>query len=350
MTSAPGTTRAATTRAAIIGCGDVAGVHAEALDALGEELNIEFLAVADTDEEAARSFAEKTGTRAYNSMSELLAHEDIDVVHITTPHDAHIDPALEALTAGVHVVLEKPLANELDQAQRLLDHLESQEAGSGRTPKIGVCFQNRYNVSAQQLRRLLDSGELGDIRGAYSSVVWTRTPGYYLSKPWRGQQVRSGGGLLMNQAIHTLDLLQWFLGPVTSLKGTVSTDKYGDTVDVEDSAHALFNHDSGVQSTFYGTLANSRHRNVEIELDCEQALVTLSDGLRVAWADGRVDHYAERTRETGGRSYWGVSHELFIRDFYSRLQDPEPFWIGPAEAMTSLRMAKDIYSSSDNRQ
>lgn len=328
--------------AALVGCGDVATVHAEALEALGSDLGITFVAVVDKDIEIAEAFASHTGVKAYGTLTALFAKEKIDVLHITTPHDQHIDLALEALRHGVHVILEKPLANELHEAQRLIDYLDANPNG----PKIAVCYQNRYNVSSQELRRLLDSGDLGAINGTYASVVWTRTPGYYTQKPWRGQQDRSGGGLLMNQAIHTLDLLQWFLGRATEVKGTVSTDKYANVIDVEDTAHAYIGHESGLHTSFYGTLTNSRHRHVEIELDCENALVELRDGLTVNWNDGKVERFEERTQETEGRSYWGVSHELLIRDFYEQLDTPEPFWIGPHEAMAALNIAKSIYSSS----
>lgn len=352
--------------AAMIGCGDVSTVHAEALDALGSELGINFVAVVDQDIAIAQDFAARTGVRAFSSLKELFDAStpaaasssaeadavvdtvagtvpDIDVLHITTPHDQHIDLAIEALEHGVAVILEKPLAHELDAAQRLINYLDSHPD----SPKIAVCYQNRYNVSSEKLRHLLDSGDLGQVNGAYASVVWTRTPGYYTQKPWRGQQNRSGGGLLMNQAIHTLDLLQWFLGPATEITGRVSTDKYRDVVDVEDTAHAYIGHDSGIHTSFYGTLTNSRHRHVEIELDCENALVELRDGLTVNWSDGRVERFEERTQETEGRSYWGVSHELLIRDFYEHLDDPEPFWIGPHEAMASLNIAKAIYAASE---
>lgn len=325
-------------KAAIVGCGDVSIVYAEAIAALGAEI----VAVADLDHAAALKLAQKTQATAYSSLQELLAQETIDVLHITTPHDQHIDLALMALKAGVHVLVENPLANELDQAQRLLDYLKE----NPQAPKIGVCFQNRYNVSSVELRRPLEEGELGEIRGAYASVVWTRTSDYYSAKPWRGQQIRSGGGLLMNQAIHTLDLLQWFLGPVTKVRGEVSTDKYGEIIDVEDSAHAFFTHESGISSSFYGTLANSRHRSVEIELDWENALVKLKDGLTVTWinrAESQVEHYPERTQNSAGRTYWGVSHELLIRDFYGHLDSAKPFWIGPQEALASPRMAKALY-------
>lgn len=332
------------TNIALAGCGDVATVHFEAIDALADELGLKLVAVADSNADAARDASARTGANAYPDLSTMLAEEDIDVLHVATPHDEHIDLVLEALAAGVHVIVEKPLANELEHARRLLDYL----AENPDAPKVGVCYQNRYNASSRELRRLLDSGELGNVNGAYASVVWTRTPGYYTAKPWRGQQHRSGGGLLMNQAIHTLDLLQWLLGPVTDVKGMVSTDKYGDVVDVEDTAHAYFTHDTGVRTSFYGTLTNSRHRAVEIEIDTAKALVELRDGLTVTWKDGRVDRYEERTQDTEGRSYWGVSHELLIRDFYEQLERPGAFWIGPKEAMASLGIAKAIYDSSDN--
>ncbi|WP_257158811.1 Gfo/Idh/MocA family protein [Corynebacterium cystitidis] len=330
--------------AALVGCGDVSTVHVEALEALGDELGITLVGVADTHLDSAKAISALTTANAYPSLSSMLEKEDIDVLHITTPHDQHIDLAIEALEAGMNVILEKPLANETEHAYRLLDYLEDHPDA----PKIGICYQNRYNVSSLEMRRLLDSGELGTVHGAYASVVWTRTPGYYEAKPWRGQKRRAGGGLLMNQAIHTLDLVQWFLGPVTQVKGMVSTDKYGDVVDTEDTAHAYLTHATGVNTSFYGTLTNSRHRHVEIEIDCAKALVELRDGLTVTWKDGHVDHYEERKQETEGRSYWGVSHELLIRDFYERLADPEPFWISPAEAMASLGIAKAIYQSSQN--
>lgn len=330
------------TRTALVGCGDVAAVHVEAIKELGRALGIKLVAVADTNVDALQAMSARTGANAYPDLSTMLEEEDIDVLHITTPHDYHVDLAIQALEAGVHVVLEKPLANEIESARRLLDYLTEHPDA----PKIGVCFQNRYNQSSLELRRILDSGALGTVNGVYASVVWTRTPGYYTSKPWRGQQVRAGGGLLMNQAIHTLDLLQWLLGPVTASTGMVSTDKYADVVDVEDTAHAYLRHNTGVHTSFYGTLTNARHRHVEIEIDAAKALVELRDGLTVTWHDGSVDRYAERTQESEGRSYWGVSHELLIRDFYERLADPDPFWISPAEAMASLEIAKAIYDSS----
>lgn len=325
-------------RAAIVGWGDVAVIHREAIDAIeGAEL----VGVVDTDPERREAATAETGVPGFATVDELLDAVPVDVIHVTTPHDQHVTPTLQALARGVHVIQEKPLAADLAEAEQLVT------AARTATAKVGICFQNRYNVSSQELRRLLDSGELGAIKGAYASVVWTRTPEYYTAKPWRGSREHSGGGLLINQAIHTLDLVQWLLGDVTELKGHVSTRKFADVIDVEDTAEMLLTHESGVQTAFYATLTAPQHRPVEIELDCENAYVTLRNGLVVAWKDGREPEvFHERQAPSGGRSYWGVSHELLIRDFYARLDDPDPFWISPAEALKSLRILKRTYEVS----
>lgn len=331
----------AVTRAAIVGWGDVAIIHHEAIDTIE---GVDLVGIVDTDADRREQANATLGVPAYASIDELVDAAAPDVVHVTTPHHQHITPTLEALERGVHVIQEKPLAASIEDGQRLLDWVDAR-AGV-RAPKVGICFQNRYNISSQELRRLLDSGELGEIHGAYASVVWTRTADYYRAKPWRGSREESGGGLLINQAIHTLDLVQWFMGDVVDVAGHVATNKFGDVIEVEDTAEMLLAHSSGLKTSFYATLTAPQHRPVEFELDCENAYVSLRNGLTVAWKDGRLDTYEERKVPSGGRSYWGVSHELLIRDFYAKVDDPEPFWISPAEAMKSLQILKKTYEVS----
>ena len=333
-----------TVRIGVIGCGDVSVVHFEAIRDIE---GLELVGVADTDPQALARAVEATGVPGFASTQELIDGVGPDAVHVTTPHDAHIDPSLTALAAGVHVLHEKPLAHTLEEGRRLVDAVAAAPADG---PKVGICFQNRYNLASQRLHEMLGSGELGAVRGAWASVVWTRSADYYRAKPWRGTWANSGGGLLINQAIHTLDLVQWLLGGVERTDGHVATRKYGDVIEVEDTAELLLHHGGGITTSFYATLTAPRHRPVEIELDCENAYVTLrggtDGGLTIRWADGRVDTVGERSVTSGGRSYWGVSHELLIRDFYARLDEPEPFWIGPGEAMASLEILKEAYRSS----
>lgn len=331
------------TRAAIVGWGDVAVIHHEAVTAID---GVDLVGIVDTDADRREQATATTGVPAFATIDELVDATSPDVVHVTTPHDQHISPTLEALGRGVHVIQEKPLAASVEDGQRLVDWAAEPAGGSDPKPKIGICFQNRYNVSSQELRRLLDTGALGEIKGAYASVVWTRTADYYRTKPWRGSKERSGGGLLINQAIHTLDLVQWFMGDVVDIAGHVATNKFGDIIEVEDTAEMLLTHESGLSTAFYATLTAPQHRPVEFELDCENAYVSLRNGLTVSWKDGRVEQYEERRVPSGGRSYWGVSHELLIRDFYASVDDPEPFWISPAEAMKSLQILKKAYRVS----
>ncbi|MDO5495290.1 MAG: Gfo/Idh/MocA family oxidoreductase [bacterium] len=327
-------------RAAVVGCGDVATIHYEGIDAIeGAEL----VAVCDTDEAALDAATRMTGTRGYTDLGEMLREVRPDVVHITTPHNQHADPTIQALEAGVHVIQEKPLAHTLAEGERIV---AAAEAAHARGTKIGICFQNRYNVSSQKARELLDAGAIGEVTGAWASVEWTRTEGYYRAKPWRGTWEGSGGGLLINQAIHTLDLVQWLLGDVVEVQGHASTRRYGSVIEVEDTAEAVFTHEGGVATTFYATLTAPSTHPVEIEIVGTEGRLYVRNGVKLTRVDGTREKWKERKAASAGRAYWGVSHELFIRDFYARLGDPEPFWIGPGEAMKSMRMLKAVYDQS----
>src|SRR5699024_350495 len=218
-----------------IGYGDVSVVHLEAIRDLP---GLELVGVADTDPAARARAVEATGVPAVASTQELLEVAGPDAVHVTTPHDQHVEPSLTALEAGVHVLQEKPLAHTLAEGQRLVAALDA-ASSAGTAPKVGICFQNRYNLASQRLHELLRSGQLGAVRGAWASVVWTRSADYYRAKPWRGRRDEAGGGLLINQAIHTLDLVQWLLGGVERTDGHVATRAFGDVIEVEDTAELL---------------------------------------------------------------------------------------------------------------
>lgn len=325
------------TRAAIIGCGDVSAVHFEALATMPDAT---LVAVCDPDPERLAAAMAAHGVPGYADHLSLLAEAAPDVVHITTPHNTHASLASDCLNAGVHVIVEKPLAHTLEEGRRLAELAATSKA------KIGVCFQNRYNATAQAMHALLTSGELGAVTGAAATVMWQRTPEYYINRPWRGTWAGGGGGLMMNQAIHTVDLLQWLVGEVASVSGHSSTRFLGDTIDVEDTTEFVAEHANGARSAFYATLANATNAPVTLDIVTEKATLSLRGDLTVTYADGRVDVISERQAGSGGRAYWGASHELLIADFYAKLADPEPFWINPAEAEKSLRIVKDVYAQS----
>lgn len=325
------------TRAAVIGCGDVSSVHFEAIAKLD---GATLVGVCDADPGRLAAAVETYGVPGFADHSSLIKAVSPDVVHICTPHDQHASVAVDCLERGVNVIVEKPLAHTVAEGRRLV------EAAASGNAKIAVCFQNRYNATAQAMHALLSSGTLGAVVGASATVLWERSAEYYQSRPWRGTWAGGGGGLMMNQAIHTVDLLQWLVGDVVSVSGHASTRFLGGTIEVEDTAEFVAQHANGARSAFYATLANAYNAPVTLDVVTEKAVLSLRGDLTVTYGDGRMDVIPERQSASGGRSYWGVSHELLISDFYGRLAEAEPFWISPAEAEKSLRIIKDVYRQS----
>jgi len=322
-------------RAAVVGCGDISVVHLAALHDLD---GAELVGVCDVDDERASSAAADHRVPAYADYRAMLDSLRPDVVHVCTPHDQHAQVAVDCIERGVHVVLEKPVAQTLADAHPVLEASVANPA-----VKVAVCFQNRYNRASQEAHRLIAGGSLGQVRGASATVAWHRTREYYARRPWRGQRARSGGGVLMNQAIHTLDLVQWLVGPVTKVGSRIGTLALGDYVDVEDTAQLVMDHESGSRSVLFATVANSVDSPVTIEIDTEHARLLIRGDLTLAYSDGRTEVVEERRATPTGRAYWGVSHELLVADFYRRLDEPEPFWIGPAEGVAALAVLDQVY-------
>jgi len=321
-------------RAAVVGCGDVSVVHLQAIEKLDD---VDLVGVCDTDQDRAAAAAERYGVPRFADHRQLLAAVRPDVVHVCTPHDQHTPVAIDCLDARVAVLVEKPVAHTVAEADRLI-------AAADRHPdvKIGVCLQNRYNATTRAARDLLASGELGPVRGGSATVLWHRDPAYYRSRPWRGSRARSGGGVLINQAIHTLDLMELLVGDVVRVRGHAG--RYAlDEIDVEDTASVLLDHSGGARSVVFATVGNVVDAPVTIEIVTTRAALLIRGDLTVSHADGRIETVVEPVASTGGRAYWGASHELLIADFYAALTDPEPFWIGPREGSRSLRLIHQLY-------
>lgn len=320
--------------AAVVGCGDVAEVH---FAAIIDQEDATLVAVCDRDPERLRIAAERFGVPGYPDVTALLDAEQVDVVHVCTPHNEHVSVASRVLQRGVHVLLEKPLAESTAAGEQLISVASSSAAA------LGVCFQNRYNPTSVALKAALDSGAYGAPVGARAQVMWTRTADYYRARPWRGTREGSGGGVLMNQAIHTIDLVQWLLGDVRAVHGDTATLLFGDTIEVEDTATGVFEHASGIRTNFYATLTHFEHAPVFVEITCEQAVLVLNGDLIVRFPDGREQLLAERDRISTARTYWGASHERLIGDFYRTIRSGEAFWIDGAEAAKSLTIAQAFY-------
>ena len=328
----------AAVRTVVVGCGDISVVH---LAAIRDLEGVELVGVCDVDEQRATDTAAEHGVPLYADYRAMFDDLRPDVTHVCTPHDQHASVAVDAVERGIHVVLEKPIAHTLAEGQRVLDATHARPE-----VKVAVCFQNRYNLAAQEAHRLIAGGHLGAVRGASATVAWHRTPEYYDRRAWRGQRAHSGGGVLINQAIHTLDLLLWLLGPVARVGSRIGTFALGDYVDVEDTAQLVMSHENDSRSVLFATVANTVDSPVSIEIDTERALLEIRGDLTLRYADGRTEVVEERRATPTGRAYWGVSHEVLVADFYRTLSDREPFWIGPAEGMAALAVLDQVYRAA----
>lgn len=217
-------------RAAIIGCGNVAHIHAKALQNIKES---ELVAVHSRSQERAAVFAGQYGARAFTSVSDMIATAKVDVVIICTAHPDHRSPAVEALNAGAHVLVEKPLASSLEDCDAMI------QAATRNNRKLGVVSQRRFYAPCQRMKEAIDAGKIG--RPMIGSVVmlgW-RDQKYYESAAWRGTWDAEGGGVLVNQAPHQLDLFHWFMGDSIDEVYGVWKNINHPYIEVEDTALAI---------------------------------------------------------------------------------------------------------------
>jgi len=224
---------------ALIGCGKVAPTHAQALLDLPES---HFVAVCSTREAHARAFAERYGVRAYVDPEEMLRGQQVQMVSICTPHPTHARLAVAATRAGVHVLVEKPMAVSLRECDAMI------AAAREGDVRLGVISQRRLYEPVQRVKRAIDSGKIGKPILATLVVMGWRDEDYYHSDAWRGKWLTEGGGVLVNQTPHQLDLLQWLMGPIQELAG------YWDNlnhpyIEVEDTAVAALRFQNGALGT-----------------------------------------------------------------------------------------------------
>ena len=222
-------------RVGLIGCGKVGQIHAAALRRLAEA---ELAAVCDVNAERARAFADLYGTVGYTDVDAMLGEGEVEAVIIGTPHPLHAAPAIRAAEAGVHVLVEKPLAATLADCDAML------AAASRAGVLLGVISQRRLYEPVRRMKAAIDAGKIGrPALGVFTMYSW-REPAYYQSDPWRGKWDTEGGGVLVNQSPHQLDLLRWFMGPVAEVSGYWANVNHP-AVEVDDTAVAVLRFQSG---------------------------------------------------------------------------------------------------------
>lgn len=326
-------------RAAIIGCGSIANVHKRVLEALPEA---ELVACCDIKPERAKAFAKDSGLHYYESVDKLLKEEKTDVVHLCVPHPLHTPIAMLCAEAGAHVFTEKPPVVNKEQWENFC-----KLKNSGRY--IGICFQNRYNQPVEKMKELLDSEKLGRVNGARAFLTWCRTPEYYTESDWRGNWTTEGGGVLINQAIHTLDLLVYLLGEAVDVKCHMSNHSLQNVIEVEDTTEAYITFQSGARALFYATNAYSSNAPVIVEIDTQNAVLRMEGNiLDIFWKDGKKERMENDEHPQFEKNYWGNSHYVCIRDFYRAVIEKRPYRNDIDQVKETMQLMLRMYEPFQN--
>ena len=324
----------------IVGVGNIAPLHALAIQAVPEA---ELVAVATRNADRGRVFTEKYGGRWYADYAELLQRPDVDVVAICTPHDLHAPMAIAAAQVGKQVLCEKPMARSTVECNAMIAACER----AGVT--LGVVFQSRFEALSLQLKRLIDEGALGRIVWNSANTIWYRTDDYYLSGPWRGKWEHEGGGVLINQAIHAIDLMLWLTGIPDRV--TAQTRTLNHAIEVEDGALAILEYADNRLGLIQATTAAypGYAERLEIYGTRGSAIYHKGEG-RLEWhlLDPREDHVLEANISSGAANPMDITaagHIAVFQDFAEAIRQGRRPAIDGIEGRRSIEVVEAIYQT-----
>lgn len=328
-------------RVGIIGCGNIFPMHSVSVERVP---NAKLVAVCDNKEERAKAQAKKYNCAYYLDYKKMIDDENLDAVHICTPHYLHAPMTIYAVEKGVHVLTEKPMAISKEDAYEMIDTAKKNNV------TLGVIFQNRYNPGPKLIKRVLESGELGKILSAKMFLTWKRTDTYYSKSDWKGTWDKEGGGVVIDQAIHTLDVTRWLINSELDYVDASIANRTHHLIDVEDVAEGIIKFKNSVMASFYFNNYYTYDAPVEIELHCEHGVAKMiSDTGIVTFLDGRELKAAPDTREFidygDVKDYWGVSHIRQIANFYDALDKGIQPDITGKDAVKTQELVCGIYQS-----
>jgi predicted dehydrogenase len=332
-----------TFKVGISGAGTIGRIHAEALRTIDIA---ELVAVAEPRTEAGQAFVDEFGGTLFDSFIDMLAQDDLDVVIITTPSGIHPDQTVLAARAGKHVITEKPMAITQDGLDRMIDAVEAADV------RFAVIFQNRLSTDVVTVKRAIEQGVVGTPVLANGAMYWHRTQEYYEANGgWRGTWALDGGGALMNQAIHTVDLLQWFMGGVRSVRAHTATLTHD--IETEDTASATFKFRNGALGSITATTSASKDWPVRIEIVGTGGRITLENNAISLWDAGTAREEVVLT--TGDHALvdgwlpdepFGAGHARQLRNIFNALAEGQMPYVPGREAREAVDSILALYEAA----
>jgi len=333
---------------AVVGTGMISRFHAKAIaDVRGAKL----VACFNHNPDKAKKFAKEEGCKAYGSMKQMLADPEVDIVSVATPSGAHQEPAVAAARAGKHVIIEKPLEITLRRCDRIINECEKQGV------QLATIFPSRFHDSSVKMKRAVDTGRFGQLTLGDAYVKWFRTQEYYDSGAWRGTWELDGGGALMNQAIHTVDLLIWLMGPVAEVQAQTATLTHK-RIEVEDVATATLRFENGALGVIEATTSAYPGYLKRIELHGSQGSAVLEEEDIKSWDFAKKSREdaailkAMKAKKSGGGGAADPSaighhgHMLQFRDFIKAIKTDGTPAVDGHEGRRSVEIILAIYKSA----
>jgi predicted dehydrogenase len=339
---------------AIVGCGMIARFHARALqDVPGTRV----VALVSRNPANARKLADELGLHCdvYADLAPVLERKDVGAVIVTTPSGAHMEPAVAAARAGKHVVVEKPLEITLERCDRII------EACDQSGVRLCTIFPSRFGDANRALKAAVDAGRFGRLTLGETTCKWWRPQSYYDEGGWKGTRALDGGGALMNQAIHNVDLLLWMMGPATRVLGLTATLAH-ERIEVEDTAVACLHFANGALGVIEAT--TSVHpgfpKTIAVHGDRGSAVIEQEDVLR--WEvtpetaeDRRIkEQFAQKVGASGGASNPAaishVGHARQLADFVQAVESGTPPLVDGREGRRAVEVILAIYRSAATGQ
>lgn len=330
---------------AIIGTGSIAEIHALAIKDI---TNATLVGVYNRTYSKALSFAEEHNCKVYSSLDELATDNAIDIVCICTASGAHLEPAILCLQNKKHCLIEKPLEINIHRSDQIINAAQENKC------KLGVIFPSRFYEDSKLIKSTLEQNKIGQPVLASAYIKWHRSKEYYDSGDWRGTWELDGGGCLMNQGIHTVDLLQWFMGPIESVQALTS-NRLHKNIEVEDTLVAIVKYKSGAIGTIEATTAAYPGDFRKIEILGSEGSITLEDNKISNWkfkaeelgkpsADSSISNTKGGFDDPMNISYYG--HKLQFIDFIDSIKNDTSPAIDGLEGLESIKIIESIYKSA----